>query len=187
MTRGVSSAVLDAIATQKIRVDHLLKIETDPDILLTTHYKNLQWNGETYIANGDLLSVPTVLEDLKIRSNNLDFELTGVNQSYIAQFLTDAPTNAPLSLHLAFIDDEGAIIDDPIELFLGLVDNFELKEDISGKKSVLTLTAASVWIDFERIAGRKTNTASQNIFFPGDLGFQFASQIVKDLSWGRSG
>lgn len=185
MTRGVSSDVLDAISTRKIRIDHLLKIETNPDILLTSHYKTIEFNGEFYIANGDLLSVPTVTEDLKIRSNSLDFELTAVNQSYIAQFLTDPPTNAPLTLYLAFIDDAGLIIPDPIEVFTGLVDNFEIKEDVGGQSSVLTLTAASVWIDFERVAGRKTNTASQNIFFPGDQGFQFASQIVKDLSWGK--
>ena len=36
------------------------------------------------------------------------------------------------------------------------------------------------------IKGRKTNTNSQQLYFAGDLGFDYASQTVQDIKWGRA-
>jgi hypothetical protein len=50
----------------------------------------------------------------------------------------------------------------------------------------IAISATSHWVDFERRPGRHTNHAEQQVWFPGDLGFEFSSEIVKEIRWGRS-
>jgi hypothetical protein len=38
-----------------------------------------------------------------------------------------------------------------------------------------------------QVNGRITNNSTQQRFFSGDKGFEFADQIVRDLKWGNSG
>ena len=45
---------------------------------------------------------------------------------------------------------------------------------------------ASHWADFEKKAGRFSNNNSQQYFFSGDVGFEYAANTVKDLKWGRA-
>jgi len=42
-----------------------------------------------------------------------------------------------------------------------------------------------MWSDFERTAGRRTNDNDQQVYYPGDRGFQFADDALKDIKWGR--
>jgi hypothetical protein len=49
----------------------------------------------------------------------------------------------------------------------------------------LAIEAASHWVDFERRSGRHTNHAEQQVWFAGDKGFEFASEVMKDIPWGR--
>jgi hypothetical protein len=52
--------------------------------------------------------------------------------------------------------------------------------------SNVTITAASHWSDFNKKSGRRTNHNSQQIFFNGDKGFEFAPKIMRDLKWGKA-
>lgn len=186
MTRGLSASMLTEIQKPTVRMAHLLKIQTSTPILLTNHYRNLAFNSENYLANGDLLNVPIIRENLNIKSNIVSFVLTSANQSYLSQFLTENPTNSKVTLWIAFIDSTSTIVADPIEIFAGYVDDWECKEDSTSQRSSISVNAASIWVDFEKVAGRKTNSSSQNIYFPTDSGFEFSSQIVKDLKWGKT-
>jgi len=49
----------------------------------------------------------------------------------------------------------------------------------------LTVEIASHWKDFEKENGRRTNHNTQQLYFDGDLGFEFAAKTIKDLKWGR--
>jgi len=78
-----------------------------------------------------------------------------------------------------------AIISDPVLIFEGRMDEPGIEENPEDGSCVVTVSATNIWVDFERKAGRHTNHEEQQIFFPGDLGFQYASEIVKDITWGR--
>ena len=47
------------------------------------------------------------------------------------------------------------------------------------------MSIASHWADFSKVEGRKTNTGSQQIFFPTDKGMEFAGLTVQDILWGK--
>ena len=65
------------------------------------------------------------------------------------------------------------------------VANFAVSENPE-RTSTITWTVTSEWADFERVGGRRANHQEQQVFFSGDMGFEFIDQIVKDLKWGRA-
>jgi len=81
-------------------------------------------------------------------------------------------------------DDYTFTSDDVFTVFDGIIMGYSIQE--SQDTATVTITVATQFADFERTSGRKTNTASQQVHFPSDLGMDFSAQIVKDLKWGRA-
>ena len=82
------------------------------------------------------------------------------------------------------LDSSNAIIADPVLLYSGNIDTFQIDE--SETESTVILTVVSHWADFEKKSGRQTNNNSQQRFFNTDVGMEFASQTVLDIKWGRA-
>jgi len=77
-----------------------------------------------------------------------------------------------------------AIITDPVIIYDGRMAGFKVTE--SETASLVTVEVASHWADFDKTAGRRTNTHSQQLHFPNDTGFQFAGDAINDFLWGRT-
>ena len=75
------------------------------------------------------------------------------------------------------------MIADPILLYSGNIDTFEIAE--TETQSNVKLVIVSHWADFDKKSGRKTNNASQQRFFSTDVGMDFSSETVLDIKWGR--
>jgi len=65
--------------------------------------------------------------------------------------------------------------------FQGLLSGFS----IDPESSQFTLIMSSVWADFERVSGVKTNPSSQQRFFPFDTAFEHAVNAKDKLYWGK--
>ena len=87
-------------------------------------------------------------------------------------------------VYKGLLNTSEAVIADPFLLFKGRIESFSIDESIN--QSNANIVVASHWSDFSKIEGRKTNTNSQQLHFINDLGFEFASQTVQDIKWGRS-
>ena len=87
-------------------------------------------------------------------------------------------------VYKGFLNSSEAVIADPFLLFKGRIESFSIDETINNSNA--NIVVASHWSDFSKIEGRKTNTGSQELHFSGDKGFEFASQTVQDIKWGRS-
>ena len=98
--------------------------------------------------------------------------------------LNENVVNDDVTIFRAFLDSSNAIISDPMMLYKGKIESFEIQE--SDKDSVVGLSIVSHWADFEKKNGRKTNNTSQQRFFSGDVGMDFSSQTVQDIKWGRA-
>ena len=48
----------------------------------------------------------------------------------------------------------------------------------------ISITASDHFSDFLRKPGRTTNDESQQYYFDGDKGMEFASEVIQDLVWG---
>ena len=68
-------------------------------------------------------------------------------------------------------------------LFDGEIQSFCINE--TGKTSTVGVVCSSVFYEFEKINGRRTNESSQQQFFPNDRGMQYSSLTVEDIKWGK--
>ena len=61
--------------------------------------------------------------------------------------------------------------------------NIKLHDNTNTANLVLNLT--SHWGNFQKTSGRTTTDNSQQRFFSGDKGMEFAALTVRDIKWGR--
>jgi hypothetical protein len=97
--------------------------------------------------------------------------------------LGDDYIDVPAKIYRAVIDSSDDVVGAPILIFDGLIVGYSI--DDTEDESKLTVEIASHWKDFEKENGRRTNHNTQQLYFDGDLGFEFAAKTIKDLKWGR--
>ena len=185
MIRTLSAAQQTAIAAEKGAMYWLFRVDTDVPLLLTTCYKDVTYNSETYQSNGFLLKIPTIDDDLDLKVRRYTFELSNVNQINTAYFLLDPPYYKKVDLYKVFIDSAGALIGDPILRFSGYFAKFSNTLDQSRGDNIQKIEAVTEFVDFDRINGRQSNSASQQRIFSGDTGLRHSETKYEDLPWGR--
>lgn len=183
--RGASAAVQAAAAAAACQPVHLFELYlaggdtygSDASIPIT-------WGGRTYTALGHLLKFDGIEESAALEVTQLRVQLSGVDQAIIAQVLQYAYIDRRIVIRKAFLDGAGGVLVDPIAIFDGRCDAPVIEEDPDSGQCSISLAASAQWIDFERRPGRHTNHDEQQIWFPGDRGFEFISQLGREIKWG---
>jgi hypothetical protein len=187
MTRSLTTAVKNEIATNDIRPIHLITIGfstpvniTDCSFSLTS---SVSGSSVTYNASDHLIGISDFAEQIDVSKSSIKLSLSGAEQTYISAVLNENVINDEVTIYRGLLADDNTIIDDPFLLYKGNIESFEINEQ--PKTSSLTLSIVSHWADFNKKNGRKTNNTSQQRFFSTDVGMDFASQTVQDIKWGR--
>lgn len=183
MARTVHADVITALQSDSIRMANLVVIAFNTTVRFTDYMHDLVYASNTYTASSHLLEIGSPKESRDLQVNTLNIRLSGVEQSYISILLNQEYLNRAVIIYRAVIDTDGTVIGDPINIFQGLITQFEISE--SESTTEIDLQAASHWADFEKTAGRLTNDNRQKQFFASDDGFNFAAQTVKDIKWGK--
>jgi hypothetical protein len=185
MIRTLTAAQKTAMASNASRHYWLLRVDTGTPLLLTTCYKDITYNSETYLSGGFFLKVPNIDDDLDLKVRRYSFTLSAVNQANTAAFLLTPPYFKKVDLYKFWIDSAGALIGDPILRFSGYFANFSNKMDQSSGTSEMTIDAVSEFVDFERVNGRQTNDDSQQRIFSGDTCLRHSETKYENLPWGK--
>lgn len=180
MTRGLPSSIQTEIANQTIKPIVLVEILFPTPQRLTNHYKNITHNSNTYTASSHLLSIGGKAEKSELDVGNFQIELSAVDNAFVSIVLNNNVSNDEVTIDIGFLDSSDALID-TFNYDKGFIENFS----IDTKSAKLILTCTSHFADFSRVAGRKTNEGSQQVFFSTDKGMEFSSLTVKDILWGR--
>jgi len=185
MNRGASAAVQAEVAKRANAPFHLFELYLDGATTYATDaFRTIEWNGNPYPAAGHFIGFDGVEETNDLSVSQARVSLSGVDQTEIAAILQHAYIDRRLVIRKAFFDASSGVIVDPFPLFEGRCDAPVIVEDPDVGSVTVTITAASHWVDFERKPGRHTNDAEQQIWFPGDKGFEFISQLNKQIKWG---
>ena len=187
MSRSLTTAIKNALATNEIRPFHLLTIGfstpvnfTDCSFPLTS---SISGSSVTYTSSDFIIGVSDFTEEIDVTKSSLTISLSGADQTFISTVLNENVTNDEVTIFRGLLDSSNAIIADPFLLYKGNIENFAINENT--KSSVVNLSVVSHWADFEKKNGRKTNNTSQQRFFSTDVGMEFSSQTVLDIKWGR--
>ena len=188
MTRSLTTAVKNELATNDIRPIHLITIGFSTPVNLTdcafSLTSSVSGSSVTYTASSFLLSITNFTEETDITKTSLGLSLSGADQTFISTVLSENITNDEVTVFRGLLADDNTLIADPFLLYKGNIEGFNISETETA--SVLNIKVASHWADFDKKNGRKTNNTSQQRFFSTDVGMDFSSQTVLDIKWGRS-
>lgn len=187
MPREYSADTLDALAQDAVLIDHLVEFELDEPtgtIRLTDAFQNVEWGGNTYTAAGHFLTMGDVEETSTLTINTLQVNYSGVDQSMIALVLQEHYLDRTLRIRRAYFDPDTWQIRSVETLFEGRVNRPDVAEDPDNGTSTVAIDVSNMWVDFERSPGRTTNHEQQQLWFPGDRGFEYAARVFQDLPWG---
>jgi hypothetical protein len=186
MDRGASASVVAQLGAAANEPCHLFELYLDDQTVRTTDaYRNLVWGGNTYVGAGSLLGFDGIEESATLQVTTARVQLTGVLQDSISLLLSHNYIDRRVVIYKAFIHGAGVVVD-PIPIFDGRADSPMIEENPEAGTCTVTLAAAQHWIDFERLPGRHTNNAEQQIWFPGDKGFEFVSSLNQQIKWGAA-
>ncbi len=187
MARTLTTALKNELLTNEIRPVHLLSIGfatpvniTDNSFSLTS---SVSGSSITYTASSFLVATPSFTEETDLTKTSLNITLSGADTTFISTVLNENIVNDSVDIFRGLLDSNNALIADPILLYSGNIDTFQINE--SETESIVILTVVSHWADFDKKSGRQTNNNSQQRFFNTDVGMDYSSQTVLDLKWGR--
>ena len=184
MSRSLNASVIAEIAKDSVSMCHLIYMGLSTAQYLTDAAFDVDYSSNTYTSSSYFMNFDTVEESSDVRVGSLNIDISSVSQAFTSIFLTYPYIGKQVIIRRAFLDSSGSIIGEPVIIYDGRIDGFDLNE--TETDSLISVSVASHWSDFEKKSGRYTNTNSQELFFTGDKGFEFAANTVKDLKWGRA-
>jgi len=187
MSRGLTTAVKNELATGSIKPVHLIHLNFSTPLYLTDCSfdltSSISGTSRTYTASGHILGLSNTQEGTEPIKNSLTLNLSGVDQTYISIALNENIINDTVQIFRGFLNSTNGLIADPFLLYEGFIDQYSIEDDTSTAGIGLSIT--SHWGNFEKVSGRRTTDNSQQRFFSGDKGFEFSALTVQDIRWGR--
>tara|TARA_R100001377_G_scaffold85210_1_gene70802 strand:- start:1847 stop:2401 length:555 start_codon:yes stop_codon:yes gene_type:complete len=184
VSREIHADVITELAKDSFQMAHLILIDFETPIYITECISDIIFDGNTYASSGALQGISAVTETTEVQVGAVSLTLSGVSQEYISILLNNAYIDKQVTISRVLMDPYLQIIGTPILMYDGRITNFAINDTM--ETSNVTITAASHWSDFNKKSGRRTNHNSQQIFFNGDKGFEFAPKIMRDLKWGKA-
>jgi hypothetical protein len=123
--------------------------------------------NNTYTAQGDFIGFSPLSEDFDVKVGKFSIYLSAINNNYISKFIDGEVEGKRVVIYKAFFNlTTFEIISSPILMFDGLIYNFAISE--GAKSCQINVDCSSLFADFERTAGRKTNNWSNWLYQGSD-------------------
>jgi len=142
----------------------------------------------TYSAQGEFISYTAIDETFDVVVGKFQITLSGLPSGYIDKFIGKNVEGQRIVVYKAFMDlNDFSIIQTPILMYDGTIYNVAIQENQN--TCTIGLDITSQFADFERTAGRKTNTWS-NWYFQ-DAKYDTAMEKTgyvgnTEFLWGRT-
>ena len=141
----------------------------------------------TYTAQGDFMGFSGLSEDFDVRVGKFTIYLSAVGNSYVSRFVDQDFEGKRVCVYKAFLNyNDLSIVGTPILMFDGLIYNASISE--TRNSCQINVDCSSLFADFERTNGRRTNNSS-NWFFQG---VQYDTSMAKsgwvgqsEFKWGK--
>lgn len=184
--RNITDSNLLATIDSKIATYYeLVHLDVGAGYYLTNGPYDIEYGGNTYRAFGQLLGIDTVEDNIQFEIATLRVTVSGISayedgSSPIVDFLDLEYANRPVYLYRTYYNDTAYA--GTIEIYRGYINGASIAYSRTDSTTV-QVDVASHWTDFARSTGRFTNNSSQQYHFPGDLGFEYCSEVQKEIEW----
>ena len=180
--RGLTQATKDAIRAAPHTVAGVRIGTTGDDVvLINTSDRDITFGGKTYLARSNIMDIGGISESLDLKSENLNVVFGSADRAVATQLQTRGPVGWDLDVRQFWLDDEWTTVGETL-LWSGSVTGYNIEHE--GADAKISIEASTRFRNYRTIAGRKTNTASQQKHFAGDLGLDMAHRVGREFRWG---
>jgi len=150
---------------------------------------NISVGSQLFNAAGGLLSISEYVDNASFSIDKLSIGLAGIvemedGSSVMETVQTIDYIDKPVTIYRAFMEQNK--VAHTIVLFKGYINGINAVFNTEGDTTQTSIDITSHWSDFDRVSTRYTNSKSQQEFFPADLGFDYAVDIQKEVTWKES-
>ena len=181
MPRSLSSALQTQVSSTATKTAFLVELNLSSTIRLTDWYTNVTYDSNSYEAGGSFLSVDSINEKGQLQVDEINLGFSNVTDQVRSLVQNGAFTDKTVDIYLAYFDSTETIVG-AINYFTGQIRNVSIDESIDS--SVINMTVASHWANWNLTKGRHFSDESQKAFSSGDRGMEFATQVKSDVRWG---
>lgn len=180
--RGATAAAIAQMEAHQNKPFHLFKGEFESGTLyLTDALGTLTWDGQAYTGVGRFISYEDLEENTDLGVTETSVNFTGVPDDIMSIFINENIVKRLVTIYRGFYDSSMAIVLDPFIIFKGRINDGDYSEDPESGKAAIRLRCSSKLIDFDKVKGRLTNTASQRQYYPEDKGFNFVPGLGEKI------
>ena len=183
MPRSLSTALQNEVANESTKIAFLVKLNLSTVYRLTNFYTDVTYNSENYEAGGSFLSVESVQETGDLEVNELNVAFSNVSDEVRALVQSGAFTDKEVEIYIGYFDTSDALVG-AINYFTGFIRSVAVQENNS--TTVLSITVASQWANWSLKKGRYYTSESQQEYSSGDVGLEYATEVKKDIAWGKN-
>jgi hypothetical protein len=191
LARSLPAGAVDILTSRSFITCELIEMQLSTPLYLTTAQFDIvattetSGGAQTYIAQGQFLAVSGIREADEVRINNINVTFSGATNTFVNIALNDNYLHRAFRIYKIFLNPANMnLLTDPIMIYDGSLTGASVEE--SQQESQVTFLTANEFYDFDRQAGRKTNSGSQVKFFPADRGLDFSTVSIQDIRWGRA-
>lgn len=186
MVLGLTTAQLTELGLAANNFGHLIELRfTGGTLYYTDRPHDVVYGGNTYGAAGNVLGIDDIEESMEPKAAEYQLSLSGVNTANIAAALSAFSLNRVGIIYRALFNASNQTIDNPFVIARGVLDAYALSENEEQGESAFDVKLVNHWADFDRVAGRITNDKRQQVFYPGDRGFEFAGDLNDSSTFAR--
>jgi len=181
MPRSLSTDLQTQVSSTATKTAFLVELNLSSTIRLTDWYSNVTYNSNSYEAGGSFLSVDTTTETGQLQVDEINLGFSNITDEVRSLVQDGSFTDKTVEIYIAYFNDDETIVG-AINFFTGQIRNVSIQESIDN--SILNMTVASHWANWNLTKGRHYSDESQQSFSTGDRGFEFATQVKSDVRWG---
>ena len=181
MPRSLSAALQTQVSSTATKTAFLVELGLSTTIRLTDWYSNVTYDSNSYEAGGSFLTVDTTTETGQLQVNEINLGFSNITDQVRSLVQDGSFTDKTVEIYLAYFDESETLVG-AINYFTGQIRNVVVSEAI--ESSVLSMTVASHWANWNLTKGRHYSDESQQSFSSGDRGFELATQVKNDVRWG---
>jgi hypothetical protein len=133
MTRSLTTAIKNELATNDIRPIHLITIGfatpiniTDCSFPLTS---SVSGSSVTYSASDFILGISNLTEETDITKSTFQLTLSGADQTFISTVLSENVINDSVTIYRGLLADDNSLIADPFLLYKVILKVLKYKKE----------------------------------------------------------
>ena len=181
MPRSLSTDLQTQGSSTATKTAFLVELNLSSTIRLTDWYTNVTYDSNSYQAGGSFLSIDSTTETGQLQVNEINLGFSNITDQVRSLVQDGAFTDKTVDIYLAYFNSDETIVG-AINYFTGQIRNVVIAETI--ESSILNMTVASHWANWNLTMGRHYSDESQQTFSSGDKGLEFATQVKEDVRWG---